>query len=156
MESLIEFIRGVTREIKEHIEETGECIGKEVVDAVAMKKGVVIDRVKSYYDTRVSFIGHDYTPSEITEIKKAGNDVLVCLGEEGKFFVSMEDVEAIGSLILLKRRVDMPEMTKSTLKKAKIFIEKYKNVKNELRKILPAATLDLGKEKGWLDRIMGE
>ena len=150
---MVEFIRGVTKKVKKHVEDMNDCIGKEVVDAVATKKGIVIDRVKNYYDTRVSFIGHEYKPSEITEIKKAGNDVLVCLGEGGKFFVSIDDVEAIGSLVLLKRRVDMPEMTRSTVKNARTFIEKYKSVKNELRKILSSVATT---QKGWLNRIMGE
>ncbi|HDJ96697.1 MAG TPA: hypothetical protein ENG45_01345 [Candidatus Aenigmarchaeota archaeon] len=153
MKSIVEFIRDLTKEIKSHIVQTGECIGKEVIDSVAMRKGIVIDRVKSYFDERVSFIGHDYTPNEINEIKKAGSDVLVCLGENKKFFVSMEDVEAIGSLILLKRRVDVPEMTSSTVKQAEPFIKKYREVRDELRKLLPA---EMSEKKGWIEKIMGE
>jgi len=158
MKSLIESIETISQNVRDYVLQAKECIGKEVVDADATRKGVVMDRIKEFLDTRISLLGYKYTPEEVTRIKKTGTDVLVCMGEKGRFFISMDDISAIGSLVLIKSKLDMPEISDMTKRKEEI-MRRYYTMKSKLKKIFPSVNIpneDEREEKRWIDKILGE
>lgn len=156
MESLISFIKSLSKEIEDFIKQASECIGKEVVDSSAVKKGIVIDRVKDYNGKKVSLLGYDYTPEEISKINKTGDDVLACIGQDGRFFISMDDVSAIGSLVLIKSKLNLPEIKREAIREKERAMRKYNLLRETFKKAFPSIKPPEIKEKGWLDRIMGE
>ena len=124
MISLEEFARTLSINIKQHLLDAKKCIGKEVVDSEALKKGIVMDFIKDYYGIKVSLLGYKYRTEETERIEKFKQDVLVCVGRHGRFFISLDEVKAVGSVILLDKKLDLPEI-KEIEKRRNEIMKKY-------------------------------
>jgi len=157
METIVDFVGKISDRVRSSFEETARCIGKEVVDSTAGKKGICIDRITDLFGTKTSFLGIRYTENELDMIRKMGEDVLVCHGAQGKFFVDMDDVSAVGkALILLKPQLKLPEIEGMTRNREDVFKRLYL-VREALKDVLPNS-IPPSKEEGkkWLKKLMGE
>ena len=110
MESMLSFITKFTDVMKNHVKETDECLGKEVVDATAKKTGICVDKIKIAYSAKFSMLGHNYKDSDLKQIENLNEDILVCQGGNGFFFVPVSSVRALGeSVILVDSKLAQPE-----------------------------------------------
>jgi len=122
MESMLSFITKFTDVVKTHIKETSECLGKDVVDAKANKTGICIDKIKMAYGAKFSMLGHNYKDAEIKQIETSNEDVLVCQGGNGFFFVPVSSVRAWGeSVILVDANLNQPETRGMGRRKQDVF-----------------------------------
>ena len=153
---LVEFLSTISRKVKKDLLEFGKVVGKEVIDTTATRKGIVMDIVKDYYGIKVSLLGFKYKPEELRRLKRVKEDTLVCIGQQGRFFVPMSKIKAIGNFVLLSVKVRTPELKTMERKREEIF-RMYRDVRQKLRKFLPEfLSMQYEERKGWLDRIMGE
>lgn len=137
MESTLNFINKFTDVVRNHIEETSDCLGKEVVDNNAVKAGICIDKVKIAYGAKFSMLEHNYSPEIMKQLEAFDEDVLICQGKKGVFFVPMSEVEALGSsLILVNSTVNQPENGTMGRKREEVFRKFYKT-KNSIKSSLP-------------------
>jgi len=157
METVIDFIEKISEAIKSSMSETNTCIGKEVVDTTAGKKGICIDRVTNFFGTKVSFLGVKYTKEEEEKINRFDTDVLVCQTASGKMFIPLTDVSAIGeSIILLKNELKVPEINPNAIRKTDVF-KRYQMTLDAIKDAFPVGlSKDSEKEKGWLKKLVGE
>ncbi|MEM5793033.1 MAG: hypothetical protein QXY45_01570 [Candidatus Aenigmatarchaeota archaeon] len=155
METVVDFIGRISEAIKNSMSETNTCIGKEVVDTTAGKKGICIDRITNFYGTKVSFLGVKYTKEEEEKINKFDTDVLVCQTAAGKMFIPITDVNAIGeSIILLKNELKVPEINPNAIRKTDVF-KRYQLTIDAIKDVFPSG-IPQEKEKGWLKKLVGE
>ncbi len=158
METVVDFVGKVSDMIRDLMNETNSCIGKEVVDTTAGKKGVCVDRIRDFFGTKISFLGVKYSKEEQEKINKFNTDVLVFQTGPGKAFIPLDDVNAVGeSIILLKNELNVPELTVPSVKKSDIF-KRYHLTIEAIKDVLPAsipknADKDSG---GWLKKLVGE
>lgn len=131
MESLLDVIREFFNNLKKSLKESEDYIGKEVIDAEARRKGIAIDLVKNIFNTKVSLLGVKYKEGEEEVISTFDDDVLVIQNGLDRYFVSVNDVSAVGSVILLKNTIDAPEMGESKKIKQKI-LERYEKIRKTL------------------------
>ncbi|MCD6403140.1 MAG: hypothetical protein J7K98_02305 [Candidatus Aenigmarchaeota archaeon] len=156
MISLVDFLKTISKKVREDLLELGRVIGKEVVDSTAVRKGIVIDMIKYYEGIQASIMGFKYKPEELKKIKRLKGEVLVCLGSEGRFFVPKNKVKAIGNFVLLDMKINLPELRLVERKREEVY-RTYNQVRQKLKKFLPEfLSLQTEEQKGWLDRIMGE
>jgi len=157
METLVDFISRVSETIKNSMGETNSCIGKELVDTTAGKKGICIDRITNFFGTRISFLGVKYTKEDEEKIEKFNTDVLVCQTASGRMFIPITEVSAIGeSIILLKNELKVPEINPNLIKKSDVF-KRYQLTTEAIKDILPTAIpKETEKDKGWLKKLVGE
>jgi len=138
MESILNFVTKFTGVVKDHLEETKWCLGKEVVDTTARKTGICVDKIKVAYGAKFSMLGHNYKDSEMKEMDDFNEDVLVCQGGNGFFFVPVSNVKAMGeSLILVDSNLAQPEMKGMGRRKQEVF-RRFYNTKNAIREVMPA------------------
>lgn len=160
METIVDFVGKVSDMVKNSMSETNSCIGKDLIDTTAGKKGVCIDRITNFFGNKISFLGVKYSKEEIEKIEKFNTDVLVCQTATGKQFIPMDDVLAIGEqLILLKNELKVPEMGKIEAKKTDVF-KRYQLTLDVIKDVMPSA-IPRGPEtdkenKGWLQKLVGE
>lgn len=158
METVVDFISKVSDMVKSSMKETKGCIGKEVVDTTAGRKGVCVDRITDFFGTKISFLGVKYNKDEIVQIEKTGEDVLVIQSSSGKFFMPLSDVSAVGNaILLLKKELKAPEMEAITAKRNDVF-KRYQLTKEAIKDVLPNAIppSDEKEDKKWLKRLIGE
>jgi len=138
MESMLNFMSKLSNAVKGHVEETRDCIGKEVVDSTATKNGICVDKIKTYFGVKFSLLGHNYSQSEKTITDRLNEDLLVCQeGNGNRVFIPESDVVAIGnSVILVSKNLGQKEMSDSPARKDQVY-KKYFKVKESLKKMLP-------------------
>jgi hypothetical protein len=137
MESILNFVTKFTDVVRNHIKETNDCIGKEVVDSTATKAGICVDKIKVAYGAKFSMLGHIYKPEDVKNLENFGEDVLVCQGTNGFFFVPVSDVEAFGKLVVLVRsKLGQMESTNMNHRKEEVF-NKFVRTRDEIKKVLP-------------------
>jgi sporulation protein YlmC with PRC-barrel domain len=160
METIVNFVGEFSDMIKKSMNETRKAIGKQVVDSTAGRKGVCIDRITDFSGQKISFLGVKYDKRELDKIDALDKDVLVIKGEKSKFFVSMDDVSAVGdSIILLKSKLGTPEILPEKVKTSDIY-KRYNLALETISTILPSA---VGKpveikenDKKWISKLIGE
>ena len=118
-------------DLKRALKESEDYIGKEVIDADATRKGVVIDLIKNMLNTKVSLLGVKYKPEEEEVISTFDDDVIAIQNGGERYFVSMSDIGAVGSVILLKKAIDAPEVGETKRLTQKV-LDRY----NKIRKTL--------------------
>ena len=160
METIINYISKFSDMVKDSMEQTKACIGKEVIDSTAGKKGVCVDRITDFGGSKISFLGVKYDKKEIDQLNEIGEDVLVIKGERDKFFISMDNVSAVGgSVILLKEELKTPEITANNIKTGDVF-KRYDLTLDTIKEILPSAlpSFEQSKEnnKKWINKLIGE
>ncbi|MCD6482995.1 MAG: hypothetical protein J7K83_01860 [Candidatus Aenigmarchaeota archaeon] len=131
MESLVDVIKEFFRDLKKALSESENYIGKEVIDADATRKGVVVDLIKHMLNTKVSLLGVRYKPEEEEIISTFDEDVIVIQSGGERYFVSMSDISAVGSVILLKKAIDAPEVTESKKLVQKV-LDRYDKIRKTL------------------------
>jgi len=138
MKSMLSFVSEFNDVVRTHIEETKECVGKEVVDKSAKKAGICIDRVKHVFGTKFSMLGRNYEPVITNKLQAFKEDVLVCRGVNGiKFLVPVSDVVANGKgVILVKSTFHQPEVEESERRKQDV-LKKYQRTTQAIEKIMP-------------------
>lgn len=137
METMLSFITKFTDVVKKHIEETNECIGKDVVDSNASKTGICVDKIKMAYGAKFSLLGHKYSENELKQIESFNEDVIVCQGSNGSFFVPASEVLAMGgSVILTRTNLGQPEIGEMNRRKEDVF-RRFFSTKESIKKILP-------------------
>ena len=154
----MDFIGKVSDMVKNSMKETKSCIGKEVVDTTAGRKGVCVDRITDFFGTKISFLGVKYDKNELAELEKIDQDVLVCQTSKKKFFIPMSDISAIGdTIILLKKELKAPEMEAIAAKKDNVF-KRYHLTKEAIKDVLPDAipTSEEKENKKWLKKLIGD
>jgi len=147
MESMLTFATKFTNIVKKHIEETGECIGKDIVDSNASKTGICIDKIKFAYGAKFSLLGHRYSEAEMRQIEAFNEDLLVCQGSRGNFFIPASDILAMGgSVILTRSNLGQPEVGEANGKKEETF-KKFFVTKEAIKKILPGVETPIHRKK---------
>ena len=138
MESMLNFITKFTNVVKNHIEETKEIVGKDLVDSGANRSGICVDKIKIAYGARFSLLGHRYSKEEERMIDSFSEDVLVFKGGNAKhFFVPVSEINAIGqSVILVRPSLNMPEISTSEGRKLEAY-RKFFTTKESIKKVLP-------------------
>jgi sporulation protein YlmC with PRC-barrel domain len=138
MESILSFITKFTDVVKNQIEETNECLGKEVVNSKANKTGICVDKVKVAYGAKFSMLGLNYKDSEMKDIENFNEDVLVVQGNNGYFFVPVSSVQAFGgSVILVDGEINQPETTNSMARRKQEVFTKFSNTKRAIKDVMP-------------------
>ena len=142
------------------MEQTKSAIGKQVVDSTAGRKGVCVDRITDFSGKKISFLGVKYDKKELDTINAINKDILVVKGEKEKFFVSMEDISAVGdSIILLKTELKTPEISPEAVRASDVF-KRYNLTVDAINDIMPSAVsrTEQAKEnnKKWINKLIGE
>ena len=154
METVLSFVTKFSDVVKKHIEETKECIGKNIVDSNATKTGICVDRIKLAYGARFSLLGYKYADVEMKQLESFNEDVLVCQGNDGNFFVPMSDILAMGSsLILVRTNLDRPETGDMGRKKEETF-RKFFSTKESIKKILPGVEVNIHRRKKKISSVL--
>ncbi|HKZ45548.1 MAG TPA: hypothetical protein VJ343_02475 [archaeon] len=147
METVLSFVTKFSDVVKKHIEETKECVGKSIVDSNATKTGICVDRIKLAYGARFSLLGQKYSDVEAKQLEAFSEDVLVCQGNDGNFFIPMSDILAMGgSLILVRTALDRPETGEMGRKKDEAY-RKFFTAKESIKKILPGVENPIRRKK---------
>lgn len=158
METIVDFIGKFSDMVKDSINHTSSCIGKEFVDTTAGKKGVCVDRVTDFFGTKISFLGVKYKKDELEEIEKLQGDVLVCQTANKRIFIPMSGIKAVGeAIILLGNELKVPEVTGLSNQKTDVF-KRYHLTVEAIKDALPTA-IPVGKAgegRGWLKKLVGE
>jgi sporulation protein YlmC with PRC-barrel domain len=137
MESMLNFVSKFTGVVKNHIAETSDCLGKEVVDSTAKKSGICVDKIKVAYGAKFSMLGHNYNNSVMKQLESFDEDVLVCQGKGGLFFIPMSEVGALGnSLILVNAKIGQPENGSMDWRREEVF-RKFSRTRGEIKRFLP-------------------
>ena len=137
MESMLNFVTKFTDVVRNHVQETSECLGKDVVDSTAKKSGICVDRIKVAYGAKFSMLGHNYGTDIMRQLEGFTEDVLVCQGKKGLFFIPMSEIEAMGeSLILVTPKINQPENGGMRRRREEVF-KKFTKTKKEIKKVLP-------------------
>jgi len=138
MEPMLNFINKFTNVVRNHIEETQEIIGKEIVDSSANKVGICVDKIKIAFGAKFSLIGYQYTKEEIKQIDAISEDVLVCQGTRSKFFIPVSDVLAVGqSVLLAKLNMNLPDTDGDLIKRKEGVYKKFFMTKESIKEFLP-------------------
>lgn len=138
MESMLGFISRFKDVVRNHIEETSDCLGKEVVNSSASKTGICVDKIKIAYGAKFSMLGHNYKESEMKQIESFNEDVLVCQGGNGYFFVPMSEVKALGdSVVLVNGTVNQQEITSSMGSRKQEVFRKFFSTKKAIKEFIP-------------------
>jgi hypothetical protein len=147
MESMLSFATKFTNIVKKHIEETNECIGKDIVDSNAVKTGICVDKIKHAYGAKFSLLGQKYSENESKQIEAFNEDLLVCQGIGGHFFVPASDVLAMGKSVLLIRSIlGQPEIGETNGKRDETF-KRFYVTKEAIKKILPGVETPIQRKK---------
>lgn len=138
MEAMLDFVTKFSDVVKKHLDETRECIGKEIVDSNAGKNGICVDRIKYAFGAKFSLLGHHYTQEDMKQLEVFNEDVIVCQGSNGtKVFIPGSDVVAIGrSVVLVKTSINQPEVGDMTRKKEEVY-RKFFSTKESIKNVLP-------------------
>ena len=138
MEAMLDFVGKFNDVVKRHIEETRQCIGKEVVDSNASKNGICVDRIKYAFGAKFSLLGYRYQVEDTKALENFSEDVIVCQSGNGmKYFIPVSDIVAIGtSVVLIRSAVNAPEMGDSKARKQEVF-KKYFTTTRAIKEILP-------------------
>lgn len=138
MEAMLDFVNKFNDVVKRHIEETRQCIGKEVVDANASKNGICVDRIKYAFGAKFSLLGYKYLGEDSRVLDNFNEDVIVCQSGNGaKYFIPVSDIVAIGSsVVLIRSAVNAPEMGDASARKQEIF-RKYFTTTRAIKDVLP-------------------
>jgi len=137
MESTLNFINKFTDLVRDHVRETNDCIGKDIVDSTATKSGICVDKVKLAYGAKFSMLGNVYKPNEVKQLESFNEDVLVGQGHNGLFFVPVSDLEALGgSVILVRSKLGQQENGSMARRREEVFAKFYKT-QDAIRKSLP-------------------
>jgi len=158
METVVDFVGKMSEMVKNSMNKTSSCIGKDLVDTSAGKKGVCVDRITNFFGTKISFLGVKYNKEEQEKIAGFNTDILVCQTASDRMFIPLDNVSAVGeSIILLKNELKVPELTTSAIKKSDVF-KRYHLTIEAIKDALPTAIpKDIEKEnKGWLKKLVGE
>lgn len=160
METIVNFVGEFSDMVKNSMEETKKSIGKQVIDSTAGIKGVCVDRITDFSGKKISFLGVKYDKKETDKLEALEKDVFVIKGEKDKFFVSRDDVSAVGdSVILLSKELDTPEITLEKLKTTDVF-KRYNLTLETVSDILPSAVPKGEKnkesDKKWINKLIGE
>jgi hypothetical protein len=138
MESMLTFVTKFTNVVKDHINETKECIGKEVIDSTATKSGICVDKIKIAYGAKFSLLGHNYNDADKKRIEVFSEDVLVSQGPDGYEFIPMSDIEALGgSVILVRTSLNKRELNGQMTGRREEVFRKFFTTKESIKKLLP-------------------
>jgi len=138
MEPMLNFISKFTSVVKNHIEETRDIIGKEVVDSTAKRAGICVDKIKIAFGAKFSMLGHQYSQEEMRQIESINEDVLVCQGPKGRFFVPVSEILAVGeSVLLIKPDLGLPEFDGSVSRKKEEIYRRFFSTKESIKDFLP-------------------
>jgi len=148
MEAMLNFVTKFSDVVKKHLDETRECIGKEIVDSNAGKNGICVDRIKYAFGAKFSLLGYNYTQDDMKQLEVFNEDVIVCQGSNGtKVFIPTSDIVAIGrSVVLVKTAINQPEVGDMTRKKEEVY-KKYFSTKESIKDILPKVETAIRKKK---------
>lgn len=148
MEAMLDFVAKFSDVVKRHLNETRECIGKDIVDSNASKNGICVDRIKYAFGAKFSLLGYNYTQDDTKQLEVFNEDVLVCQGSNGtKFFIPTSDIVAIGkSVVLVKTTVNQPEIGDMERKKEEVY-KKYFSTKESIKDILPTIETPIKRKK---------
>ena len=135
METLVNVIKEFFHDLRRTLKNVENIIGKSVIDSEACIKGVVIDVIKNMLGQKVSILGVNYSQDENEIIEAFNEDVIVVQGKE-RVFIPESDISAIGSVILLKRKIELPEIDEKSIEKFQ------KKVRERLKKILQMFELE--------------
>lgn len=146
METMLNFMTKLTNVVKSHLEETKQCIGKDVIDASAARVGICVDKVKVAFGAKFSLL-QNYTSEQIKEIEASNEDVLVCQGNDGIFFIPFSEVVAIGgSVILIKSSLNKTEIGSLGKRREEVF-KKFYSTKEAIKEILPKVETGISRKK---------
>lgn len=139
MESMLNFMTKLSNAVKSHVDETRDCIGKEVIDSTASKNGICVDKIKTYFGVKFSLLGHNYSQGEKSTTERFNEDLLVCQGSNGnRVFIPQSDIVAIGnSVILVSKNLGQADTSESAARKEQIY-KKYFSTKESLKRMLPS------------------
>ena len=147
MEALLSFVNKFGNVIKDHLEETKEYLGKDIVDSKAVKTGICVDKIKQTFGAKFSLLGHNYKESELKQIEGFNEDVLVCQGNNGRFFIPTSEVTAVGeSVLLVNSNLNYPEATTTRRTREEVF-RKYYKVREALKTVFPQLKEPVKKRK---------
>lgn len=158
METVVDFISKLSENVRDSLGETGKCIGKEVVDTTAGRKGLCVDKIMDFFGTKISFLGVRYTEDELSKINSIDKDVLVCQTKGEKFFIPMSEISAAGKdIILLKYELKVPEIEDAGKKKEEIF-KRFYLMREAIKDVLPnsISPSEEKESKKWLKKLIGE
>jgi hypothetical protein len=137
MESTLNFVTKFTDVVRQHLRETMDCLGKDVVDSTASKSGICVDKIKVAYGAKFSMLGHNYNSQEMRQLDGFNEDVLVAEGKNGYFFIPVSEVEASGnSVILVKSKLGQPENGSMGHRREEVF-RRFSSTKSSLKEVLP-------------------
>jgi len=136
---MINFMTKLSNAVKSHVEETRECVGKEVIDSTASKNGICVDKIKTYFGVKFSLLGHNYSQGEKNTTDRFSEDLLVCQGSNGnRIFIPQSDIVAIGnSVILVSKNLGQNDNSDSAARKDQIY-KRYFSTKESLKRMLPS------------------
>jgi len=148
MEAMLDFVSKFSDVVKRHLNETRECIGKDVIDSNASKNGICVDRIKYAFGAKFSMLGHTYTQTDIKQLEVFNEDVIVCQGSNGtRFFIPTSDIVAIGkSVVLVRTTVNQPEVGDMVRRKEEVY-KKYFSTKELIKDILPTVESSVKRKK---------
>jgi hypothetical protein len=138
MESMLNFVTKLTDVVKNHIEETDQCLGKEVVNSKANKTGICVDKIKVAYGAKFSMMGHQYKDSEVKQIESFNEDVFVIQGKNGYFFVPASSIKALGgSVILVEGATSVPEVNGEMSGRKQEVYRRFFTTKKAIKDLIP-------------------
>ena len=76
METVVDFVGKMSEMVKNSMNKTSSCIGKDLVDTSAGKKGVCVDRITNFFGTKISFLGVKYNKEEQEKIDDELDELL--------------------------------------------------------------------------------
>jgi len=138
MESMLSFVTKFNGVVKSHIEETNDCLGKEVVNSKASKTGICVDKIKVAYGAKFSMMGLNYKENEVRQIENFNEDVLVAQNGNEFFFVPVSDVKAMGgSVILVEGNSNLPDVNGGMNKRRQEVFRRFFNTKKAIKGVMP-------------------
>lgn len=138
MENILSFVTKFTDVTRSHLNETKEILGKEIVDSTASKIGICVDKIKTAFGAKFSMLGYTYSPEELKKAETINEDVIVCQGNKGRFFVPNSEIVAVGgSVLLIRPNLGLPELDSSLERKREEVFRKFFSTKESIKKLLP-------------------
>jgi len=138
METILNFITKFTDVARNHVDETKEIIGKEIIDSSASKVGICIDKIKIAFGAKFSLLGYDYSQEELKQIEAATEEIIVCQGAKGRFFIPVSEIVAVGeSTMLVRPRLGLTEVNGELARRKEQVFRKFFNTKELLKRYLP-------------------
>ena len=145
---MLNFVTQFSQVVKSHIEETSDILGKEVIDSSANKTGICVDKIKVAYGAKFSMLGHNYKESDMKEIDRYEEDVLVCQGGNGFFFIPVSNVKAHGqTAVLVDANLKLPEMKNMNRRRSEVF-GRFSKTRRSIKDVIPQVEAARARARG--------